>query len=607
MQTNTHATPTAATQTPAAPTTPISETKADTLVEPRTGTPHAALPTSEDMFLSPRVMDAGTFARYSEMLKSIITQATTQGRTLEDFSADAEEMIRRASESTTTLDKRLQAGVRMMRMIDERVDRTDAALDKVREMLPNADSMNHQIESLMNFALDNAQTQIDAMVRDADIRAQAAEQRARVAMEKTEEQTKKLQALNADLDMRMSAIEQRINEAEDQTGQSIGLIDRRLVSFQDELNDQIEQVVERATTTTNEIEERVLNASRLTEERVNVLGQSITPLQNAAEQAMRALGMDPENPRFEDSPLSKIESLVERGEAHIAGVDRVLRQLNDLRSQAEGVKGEFGMWLIDSAEKLDELESRRDLLEGPINDAAMRISEIGPDLEDKLELASNKLEHLSTQSGDLKDSINTSSVLAERATDKLTNQASQLQALLDGSLHRLTQRVEQAGVWLGSLITRAEQIGREIETNTPTNQQTNQQTHQQIEHQSSRSDEAIITESKAIETPTLDDQQDDLNKPITAAEILRTVDQVQSKLEQLNEPAPAPELTMTERSAQSWAHLQNPTQVPAETEIKDSNIKDSKELPDRLPIDSISFDGTSSMVFEYDDGTQAAD
>lgn len=572
------------TNTPATPTTTPLKTqgtqqnagKAETLVEPRTMNSPAALPTSEDMFLSPRVMDAGTFARYSEMLKSIIAQATTQGRTLEDFSTDAEEMIRRAGESTTTLDKRLQAGVRMLRMIDERVDRTDATLDKVREMLPNADSMNRQVESLMNFALDNAQTQIDAMVRDADIRAQAAEQRARVAMEKTEEQTQKLQALNADLDMRMSVIEQRINEAQDQTGQTIGLIDRRLVSFQDELNDQIEQIVDRATTTTNDIEERVLNASRLTEERVNFLGQSITPLQDAAEQAMRALGMDPENPCFEDSPLAKIESLVERGEAHIAGVDRVLRQLNDLRNQAEGVKGEFGMWLIDSAEKLDQLESRRDLLEGPIHDAAVRIGEIGPDLEDKLELASNKLEHLSSQSGELKESINSSSALAERATDKLTNQASQLQALLDGSLHRLTQRVEQAGVWLGSLITRAEQIGHELDGT--------QASDQQIEHQYQHAN----------------DQESDLNKPITAAEILRTVDQVQSKLEQLNASSPAPELTMSEQTAQSWSHIQ--PQAQAETEIKSN-----KSIPDRLPIDSICFDGSSAVVIEYNDGTQAAD
>ncbi len=562
--------------------------KAETLVEPRTMNSPAALPTTEDMFLSPRVMDAGTFARYSEMLKSIIAQATTQGRTLEDFSTDAEEMIRRAGESTTTLDKRLQAGVRMMRMIDERVDRTDATLDKVREMLPNADSMNRQVESLMNFALDNAQTQIDAMVRDADIRAQAAEQRARVAMEKTEEQTRKLQALNADLDMRMSAIEQRINEAQDQTGQTIGLIDRRLVSFQDELNDQIEQVVERASTTTQDIEERVLNASRLTEERVNVLGQSITPLQNAAEQAMRALGMDPENPRFEDSPLAKIESLVERGEAHIAGVDRVLRQLNDLRNQAEGVKGEFGMWLIDSADKLDQLEARRDLLEGPIHDAAVRISEIGPDLEDKLELASNKLEHLSSQSGELKESINSSSALAERATDKLTNQASQLQALLDGSLHRLTQRVEQAGVWLGSLITRAEQIGRELDGP--------QSTDQQIEHQVQNDEQ----------------QNSELNKPITAAEILKTVDQVQSKLEELNAPSPAPELTLSEQTAQSWSHIEQTNQAaqatPTQPQVQaETEIKSSKSIPDRLPIDSISFDGSSSVVIEYNDGTQAAD
>lgn len=512
-----------------------------TIVEPRSLSSRAALPTGEDMFLSPRVMDGGTFTRYSEMLKSIITQATTQGRTLEDFSADAEEMIRRAGESGTTLDKRLQAGVRMLRMIDERVDRTDEALDKVRDILPSADAMRRQVETLMNEALDNAQTQLDGMVKDAEIRALAAEHRARVAMQKTDEKTERLAMLNADLDMRMSAIEQRMNEAQNQSGQTIGLIDRRLVSFQEELNTQIDHVVERANTSTQEIEARVKQASQLTEERIETLGKSIEPVKDAAAQAMKALGIDPENPRFEDSPLAKIESLVERGESHIAGVDRVFRQLNDLRNQAEGVKGEFGMWLLDSATKLDTLEARKDLLAGPIHDAAVRIGEIGPDLEDKIELASNKLEHLCSQSGDLKESINSSSALAERATDKLTNQAAQLQALLDGSLHRLTQRVEQAGVWLGSLITRAEQAGHHLGGNPQS---------------------TSITEA------------------------LRSVEEVQAKVLELNTP--------------------KATVDTAESVLADVKPDPANAIPARLPIDSISFEG-SPVVIKYDQGTQGAD
>ncbi|MDF1870338.1 MAG: hypothetical protein P1U30_08110 [Phycisphaerales bacterium] len=565
-------------QTPTTASNPtLKSGKAEIIVEPQPSGTRAAMPTSEDMFLSPRVMDAGTFARYSEMLKSIIAQATSQGRTLEDFSADAEEMIRRAGESSTTLDKRLQAGIRMMRMIDERVDRTDEALDKVRDLLPSADTMRRQAETMMNTVLDSAQIQLDDMVKDAEIRAQAAEHRARVAMQRADEQTKKLDAINADLDMRMSAIEERMREAEEHGGQTIGIIDRRLVSFQENINDQIERVVEQAMMTTATIEERVENASTLTDQRVQSLSESIEPVKAAAEQAMRALGIDPENPRFEDSPLSRIESLVERGESHISGVDRVLRQLSELQNQAEGVKGEFGVWLIDSAEKLDELEARKDLLQGPIHDAAVRIGEISPDLEDKIELASNKLEHLSSQSGELKESINMSSALAEKATDKLTNQASQLQALLDGSLHRLTQRVEQAGVWLGSLITRAEQVGRDLGA----------------------------------------------DPSASVAEVLKSVEEVQSKVLELNAPSTrtaeaqaepqAESQTGSQTGSQTTSHssqLTTPsTESSAQTEIKHpagpSPIV-SKMIPQRLPIDSISFDG-SKVVIEYDDGTQGAD
>src|SRR5690606_12625060 len=157
--------------------------------------------------------------------------------------------------------------------------------------------------------------------------------------------------------------------------------------------------------------------------------------------------------------LARIEHLVERGETQTASLDRVYRQLEDLQSQAEGVRSAFGAWLVDAADELDVLESRKERIVGPISSATQAIRELAPDIEDKLELASTKLSQLQFEQRTLRETIQASSTIAGQVTERMSNHSGQLQALLDGSLHKLSARVEQAGVWLGTLIQRAESLG----------------------------------------------------------------------------------------------------------------------------------------------------
>ncbi len=497
--------------------------------------PNAQMPTADEMFLSPRVLDAGAFGRYAEMLKSIITKASNEGRTLEDFCTDAEAMIQRSSDAEQTLNTRLQAGVRMLRMIDERADRTDQLLDKVRENLPDAQALQSQIDEAINARITEAQSRIDESIAQAEQRVAQAEQRAQLAAEKTDAETAKLDAAIQNAQDHLSSIEQRIAEAVLQSEKSLHDLDQHASTSKAVLEQTFEKSLAHANSVGATLADRVEEASRLTDDRIRTLSQSIAPLTDAAEQAMRTLGIDPENPRFEDSPLSRIESLVQRSETQIAAIDRVFAQLDDLRGQAEFARNEFGRWLIDAADDLDTLETRKDALTGPIHRAAAQIADLEPDLEDKLELASTKLGHLQLEQQTLRETINASSTIAQRATDRLENQTGQLQALLDGSLHKLTQRVEQAGVWLGSLITRAEQLGE------PLREEASQLSH-------------------TLTAPS----------PIDAA--METVAQIQSTI---TESSPAP------------TRPSNPT-PSAETP--------TPPTPPHLPIDAISFDGDPQII-----------
>ncbi len=441
------------------------------IVEPRPmtdspGTPGApSLPETlgaQEMFLSPRVLDAGAFARYSEMLKSIIAQASAQTRTLEDFSTDAQAMIQRCDETAETINKRMQAGVRMLKMIDERAARTDLLLDRVQASLPDSQSLADQIDQVIEDRLAHAQRQIDRTIAQAQAKAQEAEERAQRAIESSTEHALHLAELSAKIEGQLAELDARIESTRSQTAATLDEILERTGTISDQLNADLNQVLARTQEAGANLAAKIDEASNLTDARIAELSRSIEPVLEAAQQAMRTLGMDPENPVFEDSPLSRIESLVERGETQAASLDRVYRQLEDLQSQAEGVRSGFGCWLIDAAGELDVLEARKDKLVGPMIQAAEKIAELGPDIEEKLELASTKLTHLQLEQQTLRQAIQASSSIANEVTEQMTNQSGQLQALLDGSLHKLSTRVEQAGVWLGALIQRAESLANTL-------------------------------------------------------------------------------------------------------------------------------------------------
>ncbi len=417
---------------------------------------------SEEMFLSPRVLDAGAFARYSEMLKSIIVQATAQGRTLEDFSTDAQAMIKQCNETSESINKRMQAGVRMIKMIDERAARTDLLLDKVQASLPDSQALASQIDTLIEDRLADAQKRIDQTIAQAQAKAQEAQARAQQAIESSNQHALHLAELSTKIEGQLAELDARIENTRIQTNTTLNEILERTNAIGDQLNADIDQVLARSQEAGANLAVKIDEASHLTDARIAELGASIEPVLEAAQQAMRTLGMDPQNPVFEDSPLARIESLVERGETQTASLDRVYRQLEDLQSQAQGIKSGFGCWLVDAADELDVLEARKDKLVGPMTQAAEKIAELGPDLEEKLELASTELAHLQLEQQTLRQTIAASSSIANEVTNEMANQSGQLQALLDGSLHKLSTRVEQAGVWLGALIQRAESLANEL-------------------------------------------------------------------------------------------------------------------------------------------------
>ncbi len=540
------------------------------IVEPR---PLAGnLTNTEEVFLSPRVLDAGAFTRYSEMLKSIITQASSQGRTLEDFSTDAQAMIKRCDVTSEAINKRMQAGLRMIKMIDERASRTDLLLEKIQTAQPNSDAFADQIDRLIKDKLADAYRKIDTIVADAQARVEVADAKARQAVALSDGHAIKLTELTTRIEGQLAELDARIENTRNETSSTLIQILDRTDTVTQGLNTAIDQVLARAHEAGENLTVKIDEASALTDARIAQLNRSIEPVLEASQQAMRTLGIDPENPVFEDSPLARIEQLVERGETQLASLDRVYRQQEDLQSQAEGVKAVFGVWLVDAAQDLDVLEERKEKIVGPMSQAADKIAKLGPDLESNLEIASTKLTHLQIEQQALRQTIQASTTVANEVSQRMTNESGQLQALLDGSLHKLSTRVEQAGVWLGALIQRAEALGSTL----PDAGQMN------FGNQSETQTPAPVVAAVAEPTPT----------PMPPS--TQRVDQL------THEPFLESEVASIEELAITQAMIEAAVQPPADqAPIASPPARQTvSPQPPCLPIDAFSFEG-ASMVIEH--------
>lgn len=437
---------------------PLRLTRQETILEAR---PNADLPTAEEMFLSPRVLDAGAFARYAEVLKSLIGDARQGARDLQDFAADADAMTAKCEKAGESLRARLDAGARIIKLIDERADRAERVIETARDALPSENAIREALEPLVKGSIERAESRVGAIALDAERRARQAaaeiEQKLAAMTERASEQAARLERAGNAIEQRLTDLEARL----DQLAERAELIStehevRVTNAAQIALND-LEPALRRAADASGQIDDALARAWRHADEKAGKVAERIAPLQQACDAVLERLGLSLDDHDPSSSVLSKLEDLVERSERSLAGADRVIRQVDDLKSQAEDVRSQFGSWLLEAAAQLDILEARREKLVGPMASAAEKIARVSPTLADDLEMASTRLDQLQTEQAILREAIGTSLVLAKQAGEKLGNQSAQMKALIDGAMRSLTTRVEEAGMWLAELIRRAEQ------------------------------------------------------------------------------------------------------------------------------------------------------
>lgn len=451
-------------------TEPLRLARPEKMVEAR---PSLDTPSAEEMFLSPRVLDAGAFARYAELLKSLIADARQGARDLQDFAADADELNAKCDRAGEALKNRLEAGARIVKLVDERADRAAALIETARQALPSEESLRGRVGPIVDGAIGSARAQCDAASKEAGERARSqaaqAENRVRsaateveqklIAMtERAAEQAQRLERAGEMIDARLAAFEERMKAMEAHAERLAGEHEARVADATRAAGEELAPALRRAAEATVTIEDTLERVWRTADERAGAIAQRVEPLQRACDGVLERLGIDRDETDPAGSVMRRLEDMLERSERALEKSDRSVRQVGELTGQAEEVRESFGNWLLEAAAQLDTLEARRERLVGPVAQAAESIARVSPHLAEELDEASTRLDQLQTEQSILREAVNTSLMLARQASEKLTNQSAQLQALIDGSMRSLTQRVEEAGMWLGGLIGRAESL-----------------------------------------------------------------------------------------------------------------------------------------------------
>ena len=557
-------------------TEPLRLARTESIVEAR---PKAAVPNAEEMFLSPRVLDAGAFARYADMLKSLIADARQGARDLQDFSADADQMKANCEKTGEQLRTRMEAGARVVRLIDERSDRAEKLIETVRRELPDTERVRATIEPAVKAALESARQRAAEITLDAERRARAVatevEQKIAAMGARATEQAVRLERAGEAIEQRLAGLENRLAVLIEQAGRAAESFEQRTQAAAAAADERLAPAVARADETAAAIEQAAARAAEQADAHAARIAERLTPLEQACDAVLDRLGLDPTDPDPAGSVLHRLDDLVRRSETALADTDRSLARADDLRAQAETVQADFGQWLLDAAEQVELLEARRDRLTGPLAAAAEKVARVAPALLDDIEKAATHLDQLQTEQAILREAVQASAMLARKSSGDLNNQSAQLKALIDGSVHTLTRRVEEAGMWLGQLVIRAENAGRTIDPQaTPPAMKA-----------------PAPTPAHTPPAPAPQPPADRQPKAPTAARPDPVIEPVSQRWNDLPTDAAARAEQATQRAADKPA-APTPAKRPPAPPANSYGLP----LPPALPIDAVSFDG-ADLVF----------
>jgi DNA repair exonuclease SbcCD ATPase subunit len=171
----------------------LSNSQPSPLTEAKPGSDPRREPRAIDqVFLTPRVLDARAFTEYAESLKSLIRDLDERSVRLSGASTDTDRLARVLREASGQLRQRAEAGTVLANRLDTQLEAAKSAVATLQNAMPDEGTLQRLVDRIAEKRQAAFEQAIEARLASAQARFEAAEKRA------------------ADAESRAAAAEQRL-------------------------------------------------------------------------------------------------------------------------------------------------------------------------------------------------------------------------------------------------------------------------------------------------------------------------------------------------------------------------------------------------------------
>ena len=156
---------------------------------------------TDEIFLSPRVVDRQAFHEFSQTLKEMIDQAANGADVLRSAAADADRSRESLRDSMASQQAKLDLAGKAIATIDSRTDQTRRLIDGANSAVSKIDEIRVKADALIEDRIARLAARIDEVMRSAEAKIAAIDERLAPMIHEAD---RRIQALNGNIDAELA-------------------------------------------------------------------------------------------------------------------------------------------------------------------------------------------------------------------------------------------------------------------------------------------------------------------------------------------------------------------------------------------------------------------
>lgn len=470
---------------------------------------------ASEMFLSPRVIDQRSFEELSTLLRGLVKDAASQGRTLISTTGEVKSISQQLREATKELQTRVETALRVVPTLDQRATKAEQLLERatgeltareqsIRELVSREASLDKSAlqklvqehlgsvvrEKLSGFADDLSKTalathesqrkeiegtlaRLEAARRLLDADAGAIETRLGASVSRAAETSDRVRT---EIDAKLAELERAADQAAathaDAMAAKIENAVRERIAlsreqFEDVLRQTEARLAEREARTQQRLEEATRGAQERLGDALRAMAQGVGALEERA--ANVGTQLDARLSRFKDEAQGVVRALAEhaneQAEQAIASgrTGKVIEEANDLAARLTQASAEARATQRDAGALLRELAAMRERADESHARLAKTLAGGGGNL-DALE---QKIDQVRAGHDLIRNALSEVMVKAQQVDIDLERHADTqreaMERVAKPILEGVAEQVRQMGQWLSQLLQEASVAGKALE------------------------------------------------------------------------------------------------------------------------------------------------